>query len=30
MAKKIDDEDPSHFATLDEMDKRLGILEGES
>ena len=27
LAKKINDKDPSHFATLDEMDKRLGILE---
>lgn len=27
LARKIDDRDPSHFATLEEMDQRLGMSE---
>ena len=27
LARKIDDRDPSHFATLEEMDKRLKLSE---
>jgi hypothetical protein len=29
LARKIDDRDPSHFATLEELDRRLGIKDDE-